>query len=244
MSLLSSSEAISGSLVIPTAGTGPAWSRVPRRVGRTLLQAAVEHSPLAENLLWRLPASSRGVALTFDDGPDPVQTPALLDTLAAFDAKATFFVVGEAALRQPALIERMVAEGHAVGNHTHTHAICRRTGTFALAEELAEADRALRGLGVPGKPAFRPPFGSIRAGQATRLARAGRRVVLWSVDSHDYRGISAGRIGALGDHLRARDIVLLHDRFPATLEGLPELLQRLADRGLTTATVGREAEND
>jgi peptidoglycan/xylan/chitin deacetylase (PgdA/CDA1 family) len=217
---------------------------MPRRVGRTLLQAAVEHSPLAETLLWRLPAASRGVALTFDDGPDPVQTPAILDVLASFSAKATFFVVGEAALRHPALIERMVAEGHTVGNHTHTHAICRDTGAFALAEELAEADRVLRGLGVPGKAPFRPPFGSIRAGQATLLARSGRKVVLWSVDSHDYRGVSAVRIGALGEHLRARDIVLLHDRFPATLEGLPELLQRLADRGLKTATVNPATDKE
>src|SRR5688572_16068018 len=92
-----------------------------RRIGREAAQAGIERTALRTRLLWRLPEPVQAVALTFDDGPHPDHTPRVLDLLAAAGARATFFVVGERALRYPELVRRMAREGHAVGNHTFSH---------------------------------------------------------------------------------------------------------------------------
>lgn len=206
-----------------------------RGAARRWVQAGLERSPVAGRLFWRLPAPVPAVALTFDDGPDPQQTPRILDLLAAHGARATFFVIGEHARRCPELVERMLAEGHAVGNHTYSHVSCHRLSAQALHLELKATDAVLEALGAGSQGGlFRPPFGEIRTMQVVHLLREGRRVVLWSRDSRDYRAAPAAAIAELGDTLAPRDVVLLHDRFPATLEALPRLLERLADRKLAT----------
>ncbi|HEU4752742.1 MAG TPA: polysaccharide deacetylase family protein [Armatimonadota bacterium] len=217
----------------PGGQDAPAW----RRVARTLLQTGVRHSPLASHLLWRLPEGAAGVALTFDDGPDPQHTPRILDILQEAGAKATFFLVGRAVIRCPDLVRRIVAEGHAVGNHTFSHVPLRRLGTSALAEELAKTDRILAELGVPSLPPVRPPWGSISPGQVLHLARANRRIILWSADARDYRAASDEAVAGWGGRLQPRDILLLHDRFPATVAALPRLLRALRERGLTAVSL-------
>jgi peptidoglycan/xylan/chitin deacetylase (PgdA/CDA1 family) len=210
-----------------------------RPAASATVRAAVERSPLSSCIFWRLPEGSRKVALTFDDGPDPELTPRVLEILAACKVRATFFVVGENALRHPDLIRRMVREGHCVANHTHTHARADRLSPEALLRELEQAEDALRTLEVPaGTRLFRPPFGAIHPAQAWRLARSGRRIALWSRDSRDYLGSGAEEIAGLGETAEPRDILLMHDRFPATIEALPELIERLALRGLRTGTLG------
>lgn len=182
-------------------------------------------------LFWRLQAPLRGVALTFDDGPDPELTPRLLDVLAEHGARATFFVVGEAARRHPVLVRRILAEGHTLGNHTETHARCPTLTPEVFRRELKSVDLLLESITTTAAPrAFRPPYGAITPAQLRSLR--GRRVALWTRDSRDYREASAQDIGALGERLEPRDVVLFHDRFPATLAGLPSLLRSLRGRGL------------
>lgn len=209
---------------------------------RTALKLAVrtglELSPWQRRLMWRVPRGDRGVALTFDDGPDPVQTPRILDLLAEHRATATFFVLGEAVEQHPALLRRIVAEGHSIGNHTYSHTPCDHLSWKDLRDELRETDRAVTAALQTGPTAeirrlelFRPPFGILPAEHALRLLGE-RRMVLWNRDSRDYRGASAERITSLAEELRPRDVILLHDRFPATLQALPSLIQRARDRGL------------
>jgi peptidoglycan-N-acetylglucosamine deacetylase len=138
----------------------------------------------------------------------------------------------------PGLVRRMVEEGHAVGNHTFSHRPCRELNGRALAEEVGRTDELIRSVCPEiGIPVFRPPFGSIRPGQALEMARQGRRVALWSCDSRDYRRTDPAEIARLGQTVRPRDIVLLHDRFNATVEGLEGLLNGLARRALGTVTL-------
>lgn len=221
----------------PLASPAKSLVRTVRSGGRRVVAAMLEHSPLASRYFWRLPCSARGAALTFDDGPHPEITPRVLDLLAGAGRHATFFVVGQQARRYPELVQRMVREGHAVGNHTFTHARCPALRSAELQRELTEADALLRDLGVPGEIPFRPPFGELRLWQARQLLACGRRVVLWSRDSRDYRGASPEAIAATADLLQRRDILLLHDRFETTLAALPALLKRLGERELETVTL-------
>lgn len=205
-------------------------------------RTGVEHSALGDRLLWRLPESGRpSIALTFDDGPDPDATPRILDILAEHGARATFFLVGSAALRHPELVQRICREGHAIGNHTHTHARCKKLSLAALHREIGFTDVALR-VACPevGLPVFRPPFGELRSAHALWLACHGRRIAFWSRDSRDYRDAPASEIVRLGQTLAHRDMVLLHDRFAATQAALPELLRVLRDRGLEPAPLPSE----
>jgi peptidoglycan/xylan/chitin deacetylase (PgdA/CDA1 family) len=219
----------------------PVRVRRPRpRLLKALFRSAVEWTPfLGDRWYWRLPAGSSGVALTFDDGPDPEVTPRVLDLLAEFGSRATFFVLGEKARAHPKLVRRIRAEGHRIGNHTYTHARCDRLSRDKLRNEVEATAVAIAEVcGTPPERLFRPPFGALRPGQAVELALEGWRVTLWSQDGQDYLGVPAEAVAAVGSMLEPRDILLLHDRIPATAEALPALLARLAERRLTAVTVG------
>jgi len=128
---------------------------------------------------------SRRIALTFDDGPDPDRTPALLDTLAALGAPATFFLLGRAVEKNPELAARIAREGHEIGNHTYNHRYLPLQRSSSVARELAEADATIaRATGVVPTLA-RPPYGGRSPFTVRAFARAGKRVVLWDLNSFD-----------------------------------------------------------
>ena len=203
-----------------------------RTCAKSLFQTSVERSPVGKSLFWHMPGGDSGVALTFDDGPDPDGTPRILDRLAKRGVRATFFVIGEAAQRHPEVVRRIVAEGHALGNHTYTHVRCTELTPEEFAAELARTNEALREICGLDAPVFRPPWGAIRPAQVLALAREGRSAALWSVDSRDYRGATAADIVQRCAGLSRGDIVLMHDRFPATVEALPRLLDLMEAKGL------------
>ncbi|MDQ6818755.1 MAG: polysaccharide deacetylase family protein [Actinomycetota bacterium] len=149
--------------------------------------------------------------LTFDDGPDPVWTPRLLDVLADGAARATFFPIAFRAAAQPELIARMRAEGHRVGLHCHEHARHSLRSAAWGREDAAHALTQLASVGV--KPTlWRTPWGDT-AGWTKPLAREhGLTLVPWTVDTHDWRGDSAETMfqSTVGG-LRSGAIVLAHD---------------------------------
>jgi len=180
------------------------------------------------------------VALSYDDGPSPENTPELLEILAAAEAKATFFVVGAEVERHADLALRVLEAGHELGNHTFSH---RDPRDLSDAEYRLEIERGARAIGEVGAaPAlFRPPFGK-RPQQAARLcAGLGLTSVLWSVDSGDTMPFSTLRISAeVLDRVEPGDIVLLHDggeRRQRTLDATRDILKELGLRGYRFVTV-------
>jgi peptidoglycan-N-acetylglucosamine deacetylase len=179
------------------------------------------------------PTAGDEVALTFDDGPHPDLTPRLLDLLATLQLPATFFVIGQRAERHPALIQRMVAEGHTVGHHSWTHSEPSRTSAATLLAEVHRSQLLLASLGVTACNRFRPPRGELTTAKLTWLLAAGQRVVLWSNDPRDYAMtdptalVNWARRAAIG----AGDIVLLHDVHPHCLTALEPLAAQVRAGG-------------
>jgi len=131
------------------------------------------------NCIWRIPGNEKIIYLTFDDGPIPELTPFVLETLQKYNAKATFFCVGDNVVKYPDLLKSILDHGHAVGNHTHNHF----DGWKKNSEEYAQ--NVERGFEfIPGNM-FRPPYGHITPWQISRMKNK-VYIVLWTVLSYDF----------------------------------------------------------
>lgn len=184
-----------------------------------------------DRILDRGPASSSGIALTFDDGPHPEYTPALLDELQRFKIHATFFVVGQAVAQHPALTRRIVAEGHTIGCHTYTHSEPSETNATKLLNEVHRSLALIEDLTSQRPTLFRPPKGKLSIVKALGLWRLQQSIVLWNQDPRDYRAeMPAGILPWIEAYRPARgDIVLMHDTHPhciAAIEPLVHLVQQ------------------
>jgi peptidoglycan/xylan/chitin deacetylase (PgdA/CDA1 family) len=194
--------------------------------------------------VWRGPRSPRRLALTFDDGPDPVWTPRLLDALGAAGVRGTFFLVGERAVRAPELVRRMAAEGHEVGNHSWSHRSLWLCGPRGTETEIRRAHDGLAHLTGAAPRHFRPPWGMVNAAMFPALRRIGERCVFWSIQPEGQRPAPAAR---QVEHVLGRAhpgaIVDLHDAEGTSaaprrlLQALPALLAGLRERGYALTTV-------
>ena len=181
------------------------------------------------------PKTAGYVALTFDDGPTPKHTARLLDGLKARGACATFFLAGYRLEGNEALVRRMKAEGHQIGNHTYRHAQLTTLTTVEALADLAACDLALCTLLGEGEYWVRPPYGSI---SAEVLARLDVPVVCWSVDPLDWTGSDASRVAAhILSTVQDGDIILLHDCYASTVDAALQVVDGLQARGMQLVTV-------
>lgn len=190
--------------------------------------------------LWGVTETSQ-VALTYDDGPDPLTTPKFLDLLARHSTRATFFLLGEHAVSETGLLRRMVAEGHELGVHGWTHRCVAGIGPGRLARELARTKEVIEQATGREVAWYRPPYG-VSTASSLRAARSARlTTVLWSAWGIDWRrGRTPEQIEAtVLRSLRQGGTVLLHDTdrtsapgsWRATLAASEQLLGRLAADG-------------
>jgi peptidoglycan-N-acetylglucosamine deacetylase len=176
----------------------------------------------------------RRVALTFDDGPSSVQTPAILAILNRFDARATFFEEGRHVAGRDELMRRILASGDEIGNHTFDHPHYPDYG------ELARTDRAIRRATGFEPCLFRPPYGLLDATDEDAAAGTGLETILWTFDSGDDHHPPPARIEAhVASDARPGSIVLMHDGgdHPQTVRALPGVVERLERRGFELVTV-------
>ena len=189
------------------------------------------------------------VALTFDDGPHPRGTPAVLDALAAAGARATFFLVGEQVRRAPALVREIVDAGHAVALHGGTHRVQLRLTPRALAADLDRGHAQIAEASGMAPCCYRPPLGIFSPAGLALVRRRGWTPLLWSRWGHDWRlHRTPGQIAVeLTERLAPGDVLLLHDAddysqpgsWQRTVKALPQVLDEIARRGLTTAALAR-----
>jgi peptidoglycan-N-acetylglucosamine deacetylase len=187
------------------------------------------------------------VGLTFDDGPHPDGTPAVLEALAAGNASATFFLAGEQVAQRPALAAEIVAAGHRVALHCFRHRSFIRLGPRHAREDLSRGAAVIEDATGTAVTQFRPPFGYLTAAALSFARAQGWEVVLWKRIGYDWRPSATpeGIIRRAARRLRGREIIVLHDAdfysspgsWRATAASLPLLFARLEALGLHAASV-------
>jgi peptidoglycan/xylan/chitin deacetylase (PgdA/CDA1 family) len=196
------------------------------------------------NFICEVPTRTRLVALTFDDGPDPVQTPRVLEILAREGHSATFFCIGRNARLHPAIVAETTAGGHEIGNHTYSHLPLLLASRQRLVEEVRRADWILSSISGGPVLHFRPPMGWATPAVLRWIAQEGYRTVLGSIYPADPRAPDADTIvRRTVAGLAPGRIVILHDGSsrgtprPHTVAALPEILRQLEARGLRGVSV-------
>jgi peptidoglycan-N-acetylglucosamine deacetylase len=183
------------------------------------------------DVLWDMPATSKTLYLTFDDGPHPEITPWVLETLHAFQAKATFFCIGNNVASHADTYAQILTAGHATGNHTFHHLNGWKTDDKTYFADIADAQRYI------DSKLFRPPYGKISRFQAKQLQEhAGFKVVMWSVLSGDFdETLSAEKcFEVVRKYARDGSIIVFHDSekaFPRLREALPKFLELTKNQG-------------
>ena len=184
--------------------------------------------------------NSMKIALTFDDGPHPYKTDAVLDLLERYGIHATFFVIGENVSYYPEPLKRAVALGNEIGNHTYHHA-----HLSGACEQNTAEDIVLRTAGYRTK-LFRPPEGAYDECSLNAVKSRDYRVILWTVDTRDWENTSAEvMVKTVMDGVRGGSIVLFHDYMSKkshTLEALEILIPKLLERGYEFVTVSELLE--
>ena len=201
-------------------------------LARNLSKDLLQHAVFRGRFLWRLPRPR--IALTFDDGPHPEHTPAMLDALALSGTRATFFVVGREVEKHPEVARRIVAEGHGIGGHSQDHTVMTSLSPEALVADLARCRAAIRDATGLDTALFRPPKGEVSLRAIRTACNAGYTLVHWTRTYSDYRQDGVERLlGRLDAHPPAAgDILLFHDHNACTVEALGRRLPRWGDEKL------------
>lgn len=200
-----------------------------------------DHRISSLGIHWRVDTTEPVIALSFDDGPTPAYTGAVLDALAAHDARATFFVVGRRVQAQPDLVRRTASAGHEIGNHTWSHADLSTLDEPAARRQLERAHEVITRVAGHAPALMRPPFGRVAGSTLLAATRLDYPLVLWSMELHE-RNLTAARNAAhVSSAATPGSIVLAHDGGPGPhavgVAALPALLSGLAARGLRCVTV-------
>jgi peptidoglycan/xylan/chitin deacetylase (PgdA/CDA1 family) len=194
-----------------------------------------------ERVFTQVATEEKVVALTFDDGPHPRNTPAILDLLAEYDAKATFFVIGKNMELYGEAAKRAALEGHELGNHTYGHPALAKLTSRGLLEEILKNEELISRVSGQQTTLFRPPEGYC-TGEVRRVATEnGFSVILWSIDTRDWAGVATDRIvDTVMKNTVPGSIILFHDysgKNCHTVSALKEILPRLDAAGFRFVTV-------
>jgi peptidoglycan-N-acetylglucosamine deacetylase len=183
------------------------------------------------------------IAMTFDDGPSAETTPRLLDILKERNIKVTFFEIGQNAERNPAIVKRILAEGHEIGNHSWTHPQLSKLSDERVTEEITKTQDAIKNASGSGytPTLLRPPYGAITARQKDWIEKQfGLSIIMWSVDPFDWKRPGASVIEQrILAGAQPGAIILSHDIHKQTVDAMPATLDALAAKGFKFVTVSQ-----
>ncbi len=190
---------------------------------------------LCRGLVWDIKDIPSTIYLTFDDGPTPLVTPAILDILEQYHARATFFCIGRNAERHPELIQLLLDKGHSIGNHTYSHLKGWYASNREYFSDIELASRYVKSA------LFRPAYGMIRPGQSLYLKKQ-FKIVMWDVMSYDFhpRVTREQCLSHVIKHTSDGSVIVFHDSLKASekmLYALPLILQHFCERGYSFAAI-------
>lgn len=193
-----------------------------------------------KNYRWRFSLNKKEIYLTFDDGPTPEITAFVLDELQKYNAKATFFCVGKNIEKHPEILQKIISDEHAVGNHTQNHLNGWKTENTNYINNVIEVEKTLDLLTFKTfKPhLFRPPYGKIKKTQAKKLQNLGYKIIMWDVLSADF-DTSITKEKCLENVLKNTtngSVVVFHDSikaFEKLKHTLPKVLEYYSEKGFT-----------
>lgn len=189
-------------------------------------------------LLFTRARVRRQVCLTFDDGPSPEHTPALLDLLAEHKVPATFFLIGSKVIEHPDIVRRIVAEGHSLGNHSFSHPRFDQSSMRKQWDEIDRTERALEAHDGKRRHLVRPPYGRLGLGTLAVCVARRQRIALWNRDSLDYRLSCAQIISRFESQpVKRGDVLLFHDDGSEGIDALRAMIPKWRQAGLEFGTL-------
>lgn len=175
------------------------------------------------------------LALTFDDGPNPLTTPQVLSELEQAHIRATFFVVGTRIAGNEAVLRRMYADGDEIGNHSWSHPDMTRLSADQVQQQVQLTQQAVIGSGVPPPTVFRPPYGFV---SQVMLDKIHLSILLWNEDPKDWAASTPQEVvQAVDASAQPGGIIDMHDIYGVTADALPQILSNLQNRGYHFVTV-------
>lgn len=181
-------------------------------------------------------AEAKCIALTFDDGPGPY-TERLLDELRRADAPATFFTLGQRIEAYPKVARRIVAEGHELASHTWDHRDLTKLSATDVSRQLTRTADAIEKAAGERPTSVRPPYGATNDTVRAAAKKAGEAVILWNVDTLDWKTRSTPSTVKAAVAAKRGSIVLMHDIHSSTVDAVPQIIERLHAKGYTLVTV-------
>lgn len=181
------------------------------------------------------------IALTFDDGPHPYYTERILEILRRYNVQVTFFVVGKNAELYPEIVEKIVQDGHEIGNHTYSHVDLSRKNRKEILTEIETAEKTLLDLIGYVPSILRPPGGAMTNAIKKAAMECGYTLILWSIDTRDWAHTNAEKmLSNIRLHISSGDIILFHDYISGdsfTVEVLETIIPELLSKGYSFVTV-------
>ena len=187
-------------------------------------------------LLWNHERDEKKLYLTFDDGPTPEITKWIIDTLASYNAKATFFCIGNNIEKYPEIFEQLLANDHAIGNHTNKHENGWKTNLETYMQSTHDAQKIIDNHIKPQQLLFRPPYGRIKKQQIKALRQKGYTIIMWDVLSADFdtRTTPEASLSNVINNAQEGSIIVFHDSIKAKEKlqyVLPKVLEHFSDKG-------------
>lgn len=206
------------------------------------------------NYIWDIPNDINKVYLTFDDGPTPEITPWTLAQLKRYNAKATFFCIGDNILKYPEIFHQIIQEGHAIGNHTFNHLNGWKTSKQDYFENVSLCEQQIQKSKINNltrgsanwqskSKIFRPPYGKIKKSQSTILRKLGFKIIMWDVLSADFdTKITPEKcLDNVISNVKSGSIIVFHDSkksFKNLEYALPKTLAFLKEKGFSSEIIG------
>ncbi|MGA9226388.1 MAG: polysaccharide deacetylase family protein [Mesobacillus sp.] len=197
-------------------------------------------------LTYQVETEEKVIALTFDDGPTK-NVDQLLPLLDQYNAKATFFLIGQDIEKHPEEAEKLVEAGHQIGNHTYSHNRMVLKSPSFIKEDIEKTDELIRKAGYKGEIDFRPPYGKKLVGLPYYLNKHNRETIMWTLEPETYYTSADDKVNNVVENIKPGSIILLHpmyDQSDEAIQVIEDILRELTNEGYTFVTVDELQEYD